>query len=193
MFETRNLAAATALATAAFWLASPDALANPESGRVGAESMDTAGNASDASSLTYPELEAQVAEYRQYHAEEDLLTCLRKAKSDPEIRGTHKVGPRLKQLAVQQRRYAEFREADPGLGTEERRRVERKIIELHQQQRKHIEFVRGLFANGVATTDSALLEYHDTGCIRGLESIVEDIQKSRESTRNPATPSGVAP
>ena len=139
-------------------------------------------------SLTYPELEAQIRAYKQYHAEEDLLTCLREAKSDPQIRGTHIVGPRLKQLRVKQQLYADFRKGTADLSVEDRRNVELRIVELHLEQTKHIDFVRGLFANGRVTTNDALLEYHDTRCIGGLENVVEAIMAGREATPRPATP-----
>lgn len=138
--------------------------------------------------LTYPELEAQISAYKQYHAEEDLLTCLREAKSDPQIRGTHIVGPRLKQLKVKQQLYADFRNETSDLTVEDRRNVELRIVELHLEQTKHIEFVRGLFTNGRTTTNDALLEYHDTGCIGGLQNIVEAIRTGRDATPHPATP-----
>ena len=124
----------------------------------------------------------------QYHAEEELLACLREAKSDPEIRGTHMVGPRLKQLQVKQRRYAAFRDGTSKLTQEDKRQVEIRIIKLHMEQKEHIEFTRGLFENGRVTTNNALLEYHDTGCIAGLEKIVEDIRNQREATAHPETP-----
>ena len=193
MFERNARATAIAVTTAAFCLNPTGAWASADSSRIDSVSAETSAKAAEERVLSYQELEAQIAAYRQYHAEEELLNCLRDAKSDPEIRGTHKVGPRLKQLEVQQRRYADFRSGDSALGPEDRQRVERKIVELHLQQKKHIEFVRGLFANGRATTDDALLEYHDTGCIDGLESIVKDIRASREATQHPETSAGGSP
>ncbi len=153
-----------------------------------ADRAETTAEAAAGVGLTYPELEARVEAYRQYHAEEDLLACLREAKSEPQIRGTHLVGPRLKQLAVAQELYADFRTGNPDLTPEDRRRVERKIVALRLEQQKHIEFARGLFANGGATTNEALLEYHDTGCIGGLRSIVEEIRQARETTAQPEAP-----
>ena len=87
------------------------------------------------------------------------------------------VGPRLKYLKVKQQRYAEFRDSTPNISPEDKRQAEVQIIELHMQQKKHIEHTRGLFDNGRETTNNALIEYHDTGCITGLEEIVEDIRK----------------
>ena len=173
-----RVVAAIALSSAVFGAASGNASADPAGSRGGDEE----------SGLTYPELEARIEAYKQYHAEEELLACLREAKSDPGIRGTHMVGPRLKQLEVKQRLYADFRNGASELTPEDRRSVELNIVALHLERTKHIEFVRGLFANGRATTDSALLEYHDTGCISGLKTVVEAIKKNRGATPHPETP-----
>ena len=177
MFQSNARSVALAITTAAFFLLSTDT----QGGQASAENTGKFSDAAQEPALTYTELEAQIGAYLQYHAEEELLACLRDAKSDPKIRGTHKVGPRLKQLEVQQKRYADFRSIGSGLSPEDRRRIERKIIELHLQQEQHIEFVRGLFANGRATTDQALLDYHSTGCIDGLKNVVEDIRTKREA------------
>ncbi len=197
MFQNNTRATAIATAASVFCLIYAGARADTDSDRVGAESAGTSVEAAAKPALTYTELEAEIAAYRQYHAEEELLACLRAAKSDPGIRGTHKVGPRLKQLEVQQRRYADFRadsrKGRSELSQEDRQRIERKIVELHLEQKKHIEFVRGLFANGLVTTNNALLEYHDTGCIDGLENVVDDIRKSGAAARHPTTISEVLP
>lgn len=179
--------AIVAITAAAVCLVSAGAWADTDSGGLGAESAATSTETVGETSLSYRELEAQIKAYRQYHAEEELLTCLREAKSDPEIRGTHKVGPRLKQLNVQQKLYAELRNNAARLTPQERQSVEQKIVELHLAQKKHIEFVSDLFANGRATTNNALLEYHDTGCIGGLENIVEEIRTSEIATQQPET------
>lgn len=181
-------ASAIAIASVAVGAVSTSAWGEPDDGRGNAEGIDTSTIAIAKAGLTYPELEAEIGAYRQYHAEEELLVCLREAKSDPEIRGTHMVGPRLKQLKVKQRRYAEFRNDASNLTPEERRQVEIRIVELHLEQTKHIEFARGLFANGRVTTNDALLEYHDTGCIGGLESIASDIRAGRHDGARPAAP-----
>ncbi len=190
MAKSRARVAATAIAvaitSAIFGAVSTNAA--PGNNQGGAESAGISTKATGEAGLTYPELEAQIGAYMQYHAEEELLACLREAKSDPEIRGTHMVGPRLKQLKVKQRRYADFRDGTSMLTPEDKRQVEIRIIELHLEQKEHIEFTRGLFENGRATTNNALLEYHDTGCITGLEKIVEDIRNKREATAHPETP-----
>ncbi|MEO1245319.1 MAG: hypothetical protein AAFX56_06490 [Pseudomonadota bacterium] len=183
--KARVTATAIAISNAAVCAVSANAWASPDSNQGDA---GTATQAAGDTNLTYAELEAQIDAYQQYHAEEELLACLREAKSDPQIRGTHMAGPRLKQLEVKQRRYADARNGGAELTPEDRRQVERRIVELHLQQEKHIEFVRGLFANGRVTTNNALLEYHDTGCIEGLESVVEDIRASREATPQAETP-----
>ena len=188
MAERKARVAATAIAITSAVFGTVSTNAAPGSNQGGAESAGTSTKATGETGLTYPELEAQIGAYMQYHAEEDLLACLRQAKSDPEIRGTHMVGPRLKQLKVKQRRYADFRDGTSRLTPEDRRRVEIRIIELHLEQKEHIEFTRGLFENGRMTTNNALLEYHDTGCIAGLEKIVEDIRNKREATAYPETP-----
>lgn len=186
--KTRVTAAAVAMTSALFGTFSASVWAGPDDDRGGAENGGMTGKDTGEASRTYAELEAQIGAYRQYHAEEDLLACLREAKSDPRITGTHVVGPRLKQLTVKQALYADFRNDTPDLTPEHKRRVEREIVELHLKQRKHIEFARGLFTNGLATTNEALLEYHDTGCIGGLTGVVEEIRKTREATPHPETP-----
>ena len=184
--NARVAATAIVITSAVFGAVSTNAA--PASNQGGAEDAGTSTKAAGEAGLSYPELEAQVRAYKQYHAEEELLACLREAKSDPAIRGTHMVGPRLKQLKVKQRRYADFRDGTSGLTPEDRRRVEIRIIKLHLEQKEHIEFTRGLFENGRMTTNNALLEYHDTGCITGLEKIVEDIRNKREATAHPEAP-----
>ena len=190
MTKRKNRVPATVIVitNVVFGVVSTNAAAGPGSNQGGVESAETSAKAAGETRLTYAELEAQIRTYQQDHAEEDLLTCLREAKSDPKIRGTHIVGPRLKQLKVKQRRYADFRDGTSGLTPEDKRQVEIRIIELHMEQKEHIEFTRGLFENGHATTNNALLEYHDTGCIAGLENVVEDIRNEREGTAQPATP-----
>ncbi len=136
----------------------------------------------------YADLQAEIRDYYQYHAEEELLDCLRNAKSDPDIRGTHKVGPRLKYLRVKQARYADFRDSTPDISAEDQRQAEVQIVELHMQQKKHIEHTRGLFDNGRETTNNALIEYHDTGCITGLEEIVEDIRTETQAAAQSESP-----
>ena len=177
---------ATAIATTMAFSISANTWADPESKQIAAETTEASTQVAEDTSLTLADLEAQLKAYYQYHAEEELLDCLRDAKSDPTIRGTHLVGPRLKYLKVKHERYADFRDDTADLSSDDKRQVEVRIIELHMAQNEHIEHARGLFENGRTTTDKALIEYHDTGCIRGLEKIVEDIRNERQGATEPA-------
>lgn len=132
------------------------------------------------------DFEAQLRNYYQYHAEADLLACLREATPDPDLRGTHVVGPRLKYLEVKQQRYADFRRTTQALPEEERQQVEVRIIELFMARQAHIEWARELHPD---TTNAALLAYHETGCIAGLEETVAQIGQSQSAAEGEAAPS----
>lgn len=133
----------------------------------------------DYENLTYAEFQAEIRAYMHYHAEEALLACLREATSDPGLRGAQLVGPGLKYLKVKQKRYADFRDQAADLSPDDKKQVEVRIIELHLEQKKHIDWARGLYEE---TTNKALVEYHETGCISGLDDVVREI---REATVRP--------
>lgn len=143
-----------------------------------AAGQDGEQNATKLSAAKLIEFEAELRDYYHYHAEAELLDCLRDAKSDPSIRGTHVVGPGLKYINVRQKRYADFRNAATGLPEDDLKQIEVKIIELHIDREKHIDHARGLYPE---TTDKALLDYHETWCISGLDDIVAEVNEKRDA------------